>query len=134
VLADKIWLGRFTGVKVPDGYMAKGGIRSLDQELYPDFEELCKERARTDEEISVWVSGQTDAQLAAPLLMVRRGKQEEAPLWWAAVHLFNHQTHHRGQITTLLTQMGYDVGVTDFYAMLRGEDAAARLVDTKTMT
>ena len=28
-------------------------------------------------------------------------------------HLFNHQTHHRGQVTTLLSQMGLDIGSTD---------------------
>ncbi len=28
-------------------------------------------------------------------------------------HFFNHQTHHRGQVSTLLTQAGVDVGVTD---------------------
>ena len=33
-------------------------------------------------------------------------------------HFFNHQTHHRGQVTTLLTQAGADVGVTDFLALL----------------
>jgi uncharacterized damage-inducible protein DinB len=37
-------------------------------------------------------------------------------------HLFNHQTHHRGQITTLLSQLGEDPGVTDFLMYLR--DAA----------
>jgi uncharacterized damage-inducible protein DinB len=36
-------------------------------------------------------------------------------------HVFNHQTHHRGQITTLLTQQGVDVGSTDLVAMLREE-------------
>lgn len=35
------------------------------------------------------------------------------PLWIAAQHFFNHQTHHRGQITTLLTQAGVELGVTD---------------------
>lgn len=35
------------------------------------------------------------------------------PLWLALVHFFNHQTHHRGQVTTLLTQRGVDPGVTD---------------------
>ena len=50
---------------------------------------------------------------------------EPAPLWWAVAHLFNHQTHHRGQITTLLMQQGCDPGVTDFYAMLREEAAHA---------
>jgi uncharacterized damage-inducible protein DinB len=27
--------------------------------------------------------------------------------------MFNHATHHRGQITTLLSQAGIDVGATD---------------------
>ena len=36
------------------------------------------------------------------------------PAWTAGnVHLFNHQTHHRGQLTTLLSQLGIDPGVTD---------------------
>ena len=29
------------------------------------------------------------------------------------LHLFNHQTHHRGQVSTLLMQAGIDIGVTD---------------------
>ena len=33
--------------------------------------------------------------------------------WIAAVHFFNHQIHHRGQLTTLLTQAGVDYGATD---------------------
>ncbi|MCB1570476.1 MAG: damage-inducible protein DinB, partial [Xanthomonadales bacterium] len=33
----------------------------------------------------------------------------------------NHQTHHRGQVTTLLSQAGIDVGVTDLVAMAREE-------------
>ena len=32
-------------------------------------------------------------------------------------HFFNHQTHHRGQATTLLCQAGVDPGVTDLIAM-----------------
>jgi uncharacterized damage-inducible protein DinB len=39
------------------------------------------------------------------------------PLWFALSHFFNHQTHHRGQITTLLTQLGVDVGVTDLIGL-----------------
>jgi uncharacterized damage-inducible protein DinB len=39
--------------------------------------------------------------------------------WWGVAQLFNHQTHHRGQVTTLLMQAGHDPGVTDLIAMLR---------------
>ncbi len=126
LLADRVWLGRFKGVTVPDGYMGPGGIRSLDQELYRDFEELRKERALTDHELSAWISSLTHERLAAPLVYMRRGQRVESPLWWAVAHVFNHQTHHRGQVTTLLTQQGCDPGVTDLFAMLRDERGSAR--------
>jgi len=34
------------------------------------------------------------------------------------VHFFNHQTHHRGQATTLLSQAGVDIGVTDLLSLI----------------
>ncbi|MFO0686042.1 MAG: DinB family protein [Sandaracinus sp.] len=125
LLADRIWLARFQGVAAPEGFMAPG-IRALDQELYADFDELRRERAKTDDELAAWVATLTAEQLAAPLVFTRRGQRTEAPLWWLVAHVFNHQTHHRGQVTTLLMQLGHDPGVTDLYAMLRDEAAPAR--------
>ena len=125
LLADRVWLARFKGVTVPNGFMGPEGIRSLDQELYADFKDLRRERALTDDELSAWVSELTPERLAAPLVYMRRGQKLESPLWWAVAHLFNHQTHHRGQITALLTQQGCDPGVTDLFAMLREEAARA---------
>jgi uncharacterized damage-inducible protein DinB len=124
LLADRVWLARFKGVIVPDEFMGPG-IRSLDQELYVNFEDLRRERVLTDDELSAWVSGLTDERLAATLVYMRRGQRLESPLWWAVAHVFNHQTHHRGQITALLTQQGCDPGVTDLFAMLREEAARA---------
>jgi uncharacterized damage-inducible protein DinB len=47
------------------------------------------------------------------------GEAFRHPLWWVISHFFNHQTHHRGQVTTLLKQVGVDPGVTDMVIMLR---------------
>jgi uncharacterized damage-inducible protein DinB len=120
LLADRVWLGRFTGTALAEGELGPGGIRALDQELYADFDELRRERAKTDDELDAFVAGLTEASLAGSLRFVRRGAVNELPLWHALAHLFNHQTHHRGQITTLLSQAGRDPGVTDLVAMLRG--------------
>lgn len=46
-----------------------------------------------------------------------KGVLREHPAWQALSHFFNHQTHHRGQVTTLLCQAGVDVGVTDLTAL-----------------
>jgi uncharacterized damage-inducible protein DinB len=125
LVADRIWLGRFRGVVLTDGSIGPGGIQSLDQELYADFEELRRERLLTDEELSEWIGGLDDERLAANVVFIRRGQRQECPLWWTVAHVFNHQTHHRGQVTTLFSQLGIDPGVTDLYAMLREEEASA---------
>jgi uncharacterized damage-inducible protein DinB len=119
LLADRVWLGRFTGDAI-----GPGGIRSLDQELYEGFEELRAERAVTDDAIARWVATLDAERLAAELRFARTGVVNVFPLWWGVAQLFNHQTHHRGQVTTLLMQAGQDPGVTDLIAMLRGEAAA----------
>ena len=128
LLADRVWLGRFKGVTVPGEFMGPGGIRSLDQELFVDFDDLRRERVLTDEELSAWVSGLTHERLAAPLVYMRGDKKHESPLWWSVAHVFNHQAHHRGQITALLMQQGCDPGVTDLFAMLREEAARASVI------
>jgi len=120
MVADRVWLSRFKGALAPSGFMAPG-IRSLDQELYADFAELREQRSLTDDELSAWLSELTPERLAAPLAYTRQGQRLEPPLWWAVAHLFNHQTHHRGQITTILSQLGCDPGVTDLFAMLMQE-------------
>ena len=86
-------------------------IAALDEELYADFETLRVERARTDDAIAAWVATLDEATLAKPLRYVRRGVEVEHPHWFAAIQVFNHQTHHRGQATTLLMQLGVDPGV-----------------------
>lgn len=107
LLADRIWLGRFLDRPF--------GAGPLDRELCADFDELRREREKTDAEILAWARGLTAAALAAPLRFTSIVKRAEHvyPLWACVVHFFNHQTHHRGQLTTLLSQCGEDYGVTD---------------------
>ena len=119
LLADRVWLGRFTRAVLQEGEFGPGGIKSLDQELYADFDELRRERVKTDDALDEWVATLTAEKLAGNLRFVRRGTPNELPLWHAVAHVFNHQTHHRGQVTTLLMQAGRDPGVTDLIAMLR---------------
>lgn len=122
LVADRVWLSRFKGIVAPEGFMAPG-VRSLDHELYTDFDELRRQRAETDTELASWIAELSDERLAAPLVYQRSGQTLETPLWWSVAHVFNHQTHHRGQLTTLFSQIGHDPGATDLFAMLREEAA-----------
>ena len=67
-----------------------------------------------------WVGALAPADLDRPVrYRTMDGSAYDHPLWWAVSHMFNHGTHHRGQITTLLKQLGRDPGVTDLMIMLR---------------
>jgi uncharacterized damage-inducible protein DinB len=123
LVGDRVWLARLTGVAAPPGMMAPG-IASLDQELHADFDTLRAERARTDDAIDAWARSIDDAALGGDVRYARRGQERAHPLWWAAMQMLNHGTHHRGQVTTLLFQAGRDPGATDLLAMLLEESAA----------
>jgi uncharacterized damage-inducible protein DinB len=126
VLTDRAWLVRF--VQEPsllqslDGTMPEFTGR-LDQQLYDDFATLRREREKTDADIVRWAATLTDAALADSIsyYSVAYARKYEHPLWWAVSHFFNHQTHHRGQATTLLSQLGVDPGTTDLADLLRNE-------------
>ncbi len=107
LLADKIWMGRFTG----EPFAAK----ALNQELYADFADLRAERERMDQRIVQWADAMTLADWQADLRFtpITQPVEKVMPMWLVVTHLFNHQTHHRGQITTLFSQLGIDPGVTD---------------------
>jgi uncharacterized damage-inducible protein DinB len=132
LLCDRAWLGRFTGDRtVFESCDAEGRpipyTGRLDQELYVDFDLLRRERARTDAAIDAWAATLDAARLEAPFAYrTSKGDAFEHPLWWAVLHFFNHQTHHRGQTTTLLFQARVDPGVTDLVALLREESSRAR--------
>jgi uncharacterized damage-inducible protein DinB len=107
LVGDLIWLGRFTH----NPFVAK-----LDQNLYNDFEELQQARDRTDQDIITWASQLSADWLNHPFVYTSVSqpvKSHTRPAWLLVTHFFNHQTHHRGQVTTLLSQLGYDLGVTD---------------------
>ena len=109
--ADRIWLGRFHDDPPLPG--------ALDAILYEDFDELREARRRLDARVTAWVATLDDVTLSSPLTYtsVTDRARRITTLWLALTHFFNHQTHHRGQLTTLLAQLEVDYGVTDMIAM-----------------
>ena len=111
VLVDRFWLGWLQGP--PERFA------SLDQELHADLARLAAERARLDGRIEAWAAGLTAETLAGETTFesLTMGTRNTIATWPCVIHLFNHQIHHRGQVTTLLTQAGCDVGATDLHKM-----------------
>jgi uncharacterized damage-inducible protein DinB len=104
---DRSWLGRFIGE--PYRYAAFGA------DMYDDFAQLAEERELTDGKILTWAQSIAPEWLVGSLRYTSSvdGKTRELTRAVAVVHLFNHGTHHRGQVTTLLSQLGHNPGETD---------------------
>lgn len=105
--ADARAIASFTGKEPPAG--------DTRTELHADFDALRAHRRAIDAAFVQIAEG-----IAQPVLDVLRtqgsvatGRERTWPVGALLVHLFNHQTHHRGQISTLLSQLGIDIGVTD---------------------
>jgi uncharacterized damage-inducible protein DinB len=95
LVTDRLWMGRLGG-------LSPRGTR-LNEILYEDFEELGTARQSQDQAIIAFVDGLSEERLAQPLnYATTSGAPQSQPLHHVLAHLFNHQTHHRGQAHHLI--------------------------------
>lgn len=107
--ADRIWMSRFSDVPPPEGGIAQS------VSLYPDWEGLTRERAAFDATILAWAERLDASWLAGDHTWYSGAAKREItkPTWLLVTHMFNHQTHHRGQVHCMLTQAGGTPHATD---------------------
>jgi uncharacterized damage-inducible protein DinB len=128
VVADQVWLKRFAEcgadhgtvfaalnsrvLDLPDSY-------TLDMVLFEEWSDLLAKRVQLDAAIEQWINELPDGFEQRHMRYSNsKGVSRDHPAWQAMTHFFNHQTHHRGQVTTLLTQLGVEVGTTDLIALV----------------
>ncbi|HEY0782391.1 MAG TPA: DinB family protein [Thermoanaerobaculia bacterium] len=104
--AERRWLSRFEG-KLLD---------IVDTSDFADWEALTASWGETAAEMNFFLASLTAEQLAAELTWTStEGDTYTRPLWLPVLHLVNHSTYHRGQVVSLLRQMGYAAPSTDLY-------------------
>ncbi len=116
---DRIWMKRFTG--------AGDAPATLDAILFTDFDGLYAARQAEDARILDWIAGLGEEGLAGRFTYMtvtdmRIVSQRLAP---ALSHLFNHQTHHRGQVHASLTKLGKLSVALDLIYFQRTEEGRA---------
>ena len=119
LVADRVWMKRFTG----EG----DAPTSLDAILFADFAKLRAAREAEDKRIVKWVGGLSEKAFSGRFTYMtvtdmRTVSQRLAP---ALAHLFNHQTHHRGQAHTILTTLGKPSLLLDLIYFQRTEEGRA---------
>lgn len=126
LVGDTIWLKRFATHPSCLGSLRKvSELQSptrLDQMLFEDLDSLSEQRTWLDHQIMNWVAELSEGDLDF-VLSYHNSKGVPANKRFSSLllHFFNHQTHHRGQVSTLLSQSGVDIGVTDLLAQIPEE-------------
>jgi uncharacterized damage-inducible protein DinB len=128
LVGDQVWLKRFRQCGLDHGWQAPSLDEAvldlpqgtaLNSVLFDDWAATRAKRVQLDAAIVQWAAdmpggfGQFTMRYANSV-----GVQRVHPAWQAMTHFFNHQTHHRGQVTALLMQAGVDPGVTDLIALV----------------
>lgn len=125
-VGDRIWLQRFAGhpscrrVLTPVSQLPKP--ETLDLRLFETLAQLAEHRRWLDGLIVEWIEGLTESDLDYVLdYHNMAGKAFHRRFASLLLHFFNHQTHHRGQVTALLSQLDCDYGVTDLLTLIPDE-------------
>jgi uncharacterized damage-inducible protein DinB len=106
---------------------AKGAspVLALNSEIEPDRERLAQAlkggAANWSQLIATWPVERFDGQLSYTTM---RGTSANLPFAATLAHVFNHATHHRGQITAALTHLGHDCPELDMVYFLQAEQAS----------
>jgi uncharacterized damage-inducible protein DinB len=124
---DIIWLKRFAThparFAALDWLAQQPSPSSLGELHTPGLARLQELRERLDATILGLADAVTEADLGHSLAWVNsKGVASHKNFFEVLMHFFNHQTHHRGQVTTLLSQEGVDMGATDLLLLIPDEE------------
>lgn len=116
LVADRVWMDRLEGA--PNEFMKS---YRLDTVTHPEWSELRRARDAMDTRIKAYLDRLTDEEMREPFSYddSSGGRHQNIPLD-VLPHVFNHQTHHRGQAHTLVKQLGGDPPSLDMVQFLRG--------------
>ena len=123
LVGDIVWLKRFAVYpSAREALIYVNNLKkpeSLDDILFKDLSELNAQREALDEIIVKWVKQLSDDDINECISYSNMaGMHFKKPLVNLIYHLFLHQVHHRGQVTTLLSQLGIDFGETDIIEII----------------
>ncbi len=115
--AEALWLERFQG-------RSPSSLPAASQ--FPDAVELREKWSELESRLLSFVKGLTQADLERVMeYQTLKFGVYNNPLWQSMQHLVNHGSYHRGQVTTLLRQLGAEPVLTDLMHFYRERSVAA---------
>ena len=110
-MAEEVWWQR---LKLTENIV-------LESETFSGtFNDLVNVLAKQSQQFKDWIDNATETQLTHVFAYIRNKEQLKMPVYQMLHHVFNHATYHRGQLVTILNQLGADkIPATDFSAFCR---------------
>ena len=111
---DMMWMHRFAATEKPAAKSIADSASKID-----DWSKFCQRREAFDGIILRWSVEVSDAFLGEELSWFSgaSGAQVTKSVWSLVVHMFNHQTHHRGQLHAMITAAGGVPEDTDLFLL-----------------
>ena len=107
---DRVWLARLTGGADPQRLTDEDRLLPAVQSAWPPLLDRWRE----------WAAGLTDEQASGPFFYTdQRGHSWTQPVWQVVLHVVNHGTHHRGQVSGFLRILGHTPPVLDLHLYYR---------------
>jgi uncharacterized damage-inducible protein DinB len=112
LFAEWVWLRRWRG---------ESPRVVFDPAEYADVEAVRARLSEVEQERAEFVAGLDEASLEQMLAYTNtKGEEWRYPLARMMQHVVNHSTYHRGQVVTMLRQLGKSAPSTDFLYYLDG--------------
>ena len=108
LVVNRVWLGRLKGqaIKLPGGFNAI---------TYPDWRDLKTQLQKECRQFQHWLEAKPDVFFEMSLkYQSMAGHDQENWVRDVLTHIFNHATHHRGQISAVATRLGAPVPEMDY--------------------
>jgi uncharacterized damage-inducible protein DinB len=126
IFAEWVWLERWLG-RTP----TQAGKQQVGPENFPTLDSVRERWGALEGNVRAYLSGLDDEALQRPLTYTNwRGQACSYPLGQTIYHVANHQSYHRGQVTTLLRQLGAEAPAVDYLVMkdeeIKAQAASAR--------
>lgn len=120
LLGDKVWLKRFNESLKPSELSDCQLITELDDSESVSIEQYIGQREELDDLILKFIGALSSDDLKTTIKYSLKSEETfSEPFDELILHLFNHQTHHRGQVIMILSKLGVECGLTDILGYIR---------------
>jgi uncharacterized damage-inducible protein DinB len=96
----------------------------IDRPDLPTLADLIRYWAEIEQATQAFIAAQTEDDLKRPVVALST-QPLQLPIWQLLLQAFTHSTHHRGELSIVLTELGYPLPTLDIIVHFAGRSGQA---------